>query len=373
MAAGLVAALVVPTDADAAAVGRADDLAGLEALVAPAPVITTPRVRSLRAGLNPALPYVVASRPVPPGLVDRVRLAAPLSDAVLAFSYKSYAIARALGAGLGLPVVVREHNLEGQYHHALAAAASGPRSWAMRLEAVRVDRDERRLERASWLSGVADISLADAEVRRRRARVPVAYVPTFALGPRTADTAAAWTPNDSKTVVFLGALDVATNHDAVSWFAARVWPQVLAAVPEARWQVVGRKPSAAVRRLVAETPQTELHADVPSPAAFLSAAAVAVNPAVSGSGVNIKLVDYLAVGVPVVSTTRGMLGLGLDATMDLAVEDESAAFAQRLATLLRDQDQAARLGAAGHAKALAILDTSGSLATLASLFGSAHS
>jgi glycosyltransferase involved in cell wall biosynthesis len=369
MAAGVVAALVVPTDADAAAVGRVDDLPGLEALVAPAPLITTPRVRSLRAGLSPTLPYVVASRPVPPGLVDRLRLAAPGADAVLAFSYKSYAIARALGAGLGLPVVVREHNIEGRYHHALAAAASGPRSWAMRLEAVRVDLDERRLERAAWLSGLADISVADAEVRRSRARVPVEYVPTFALGPRSADAPAAWSPDGCQTVVFLGALDIATNHDAVSWFAAQVWPQVLAAVPDARWQVVGRKPTAAVRRLVADTPRTELHADVPSPTAFLAAAAAAVNPAVSGSGVNIKLVDYLAVGVPVVSTTRGMLGLGLDAAVDLAVEDEPAAFAQRLTTLLNDPDQAARLGAAGHAKALAILDTSGSLAKLAALFG----
>jgi hypothetical protein len=57
-----------------------------------------------------------------------------------------------------------------------------------------------------------------------------------------------------------------------------------------------------MRELVAATAGAELHADVADPAVFLSAAGVAVNPAVSGSGVNIKLLEYLFAGTPVVST-----------------------------------------------------------------------
>ena len=63
--AGLVAALVVPTDTDPGAVGRSDDLDAIRELVAPAPVLEAPRARSLRHGLSVRLPYVVASRPVP--------------------------------------------------------------------------------------------------------------------------------------------------------------------------------------------------------------------------------------------------------------------------------------------------------------------
>ena len=206
--------------------------------------------------------------------------------------------------------------------HRPAPGRSGWRRCAIEL-------DERLLERSRWLAGIADISAADAAVRARRARVPITNVPSFALGTRRGAPGPSRTPSGRPTVVFLGALDVATNHDAVSWFAEGSWPLVRAAVPDCRWHVVGRRPSSQVRTLVSRTPGAELHADVAEPAAFLAEADVSINPAVSGSGVNIKLVEYLAAGVPVVSTTRGSAGLGLTPGKDLLVADTPADFAAR--------------------------------------------
>jgi glycosyltransferase involved in cell wall biosynthesis len=364
VAAGVVAALVLPSDPDPAAVGREDDLVAIRRLVEPAPVISVPRRRSVRRALSPRYPYVVASRPAPPGLVEQVRRAAPDADAVLVFAYKSHRIGRVLAEGLGLPVVLRCHNLEGRYHRALAAAAAPPRAWAVWLEALRVELDERLLERSSWLAGIADISAADAAVRERRARIPVGYVPSFALGTQQPTTGAARTPSPRPTVLFLGALDVATNHDAIAWFAEHSWPLVRAAVPDCRWQVVGRRPTAQVRALVGRTPGAELCADVPEPASFLAAADVSVNPAVSGSGVNIKLVEYLAAGAPVVSTTRGSAGLGLTPGQDLLVADSPGEFAAAIEDLLTGRRDGAQLGAAGQASARQILDTRASLSRL---------
>lgn len=367
VAAGLVGALVIPVDSDPSAVGRDDDLGAIRRLVDPAPVITVPRDRSLRRALNPRYPYVVASRPAPSGLVAQVRRAAPDADAVLIFAYKSHRLGRILAEGLGIPAVVRCHNLEGRYHRALARSASPPRSWGIWLEALRVEVDERLLERSRWLAGIADISAADAAVRARRAKVPVAYVPTFALGNREMVPDHSRRTNGRPTVVFLGALDVATNHDAVTWFAEHTWPLVRAAVPDSRWQVVGRRPTTEVRELVDRTPGAELHADVPEPAAFLAAADVSVNPAVSGSGVNIKLVEYLAAGAPVVSTTKGSAGLGLTAGQDLLVADTPADFAGAVGDLLTGQRDGAQLGTAGQASARQILDTRASLDRLVTL------
>ena len=88
--------------------------------------------------------------------------AAPDADAVVLFSYKSHEIGRVLAEELGLPAVLRQHNLEGAYHHALADATSFPKSLAYRLEAKRIDADEKRLESSDWLTGIADISLSDS-------------------------------------------------------------------------------------------------------------------------------------------------------------------------------------------------------------------
>jgi GT2 family glycosyltransferase/glycosyltransferase involved in cell wall biosynthesis len=370
--AGLVAALVVPTDDDPAAVGRADDLDAIRALVAPAPVLEIPRARSVWQGFSSRLPYVVASRPVPDDLVQRVAASAPDADAVIVFAYKSHEIGRVLAQALDLPVVLRQHNLEGVYHHSLAAAAPFPRSLAFRVEAERIDRDERRLEHAPWLSGIADISVSDAEVRSRRSAVPVAYIPPFALGSLQVVPEETWRPSDRQIVVFLGALDVSTNHDAIAWFAREVWPAVRQAVPQARWSIVGRRPTEAVRALATETPGAELHADVPDPAVYLRSAAVAINPAVSGSGVNIKLVEYLATGIPVVSSTRGTAGLLLEPGQDLLVADEAAQFADSVILMLTDTEAARAVGAHGRQTALELMDVGTSLGRMSAMLNRMH-
>ena len=272
---------------------------------------------------------------------------------------------------LDLPAVVRFHNLEGVYHRSIAASSRPPRSWAVRLEAERIAADERRLERASWVSGIADISAVDAALRAQRARVPVVHVPPFALGTRAADAMSEWRPSSAPTVAFLGALDVATNHDAVSWFAREVWP-----LSSRRYRIAAGRSLGGVRRRrcassLPRPPGAELHPDVADPYVFLSAAGVAVNPAVSGSGVNIKLLEYLYAGVPVVSTRRGAAGLDLAAGVDLQVADSAQNFARATVDLLNAPDQAARLGASGRRSALRIMDVTSGLAQLGALLGGA--
>ena len=373
LAEGWLGGLVVPTDADPASLGREDDMEALRDLIAPAPLLITPRRRNAAAALRVTTPYVIASRPVPRNLPARVGMQIPEADGVVVFTFKSVDIGRALATGLHLPAVLRHHNLEGPYHRALAGSMRPPKSWAVEFEAARIDREERRLEESSWLNGIADISSADAEIRRSHATVPVAHVPTFALGPRTADGTASWERPEPPVVVFVGALHVGTNHDAIEWFASEAWPRVRARFPEARWQIVGRTPTERVHALVARTPGAELHPDVPDPRAYLRHASVAINPTVSGSGVNIKLVEYLSVGIPVVSTTKGSAGLGLVPGRDLFVADTAAEFADAVSQALASPEPARSVGLQGLATADRILDVRGSLRTMARLMDGAQS
>ena len=373
LARGWLGGVVVPTDDDPARLGRTDDLNGLRELVAPAPVLLTPRRRSLGAALRLGTPYVVASRPAPKNLAARVGMQVPDATGVVVFAFKSRQPGQLIAEQLGLPAVLRHHNLEEAYHRALAGSLRPPKSWVVGLEARRVGAEESRLERARWLSGIADISLTDAMARQRRSLVPVAHVPTFALGPnRTAAVPMQpWQPPARPIVTFLGALHVGTNHDALEWFAAKVWPLVHEGNPTAVWRIVGRSPTKGVRDLVARTPRSELHADVADPGQWLRDSSLAVNPTVSGSGVNIKLVEYLSVGVPVVSTTKGMSGLGLTAGEDLAVADSPEDFAHAVLGLLADRDRSQRTGAAGRATAAQVLNVDRSLDTIAELMDSA--
>jgi glycosyltransferase involved in cell wall biosynthesis len=111
-----------------------------------------------------------------------------------------------------------------------------------------------------------------------------------------------------------------------------------------------------------------LHADVPEVHSFLSTDAVALNPAVAGSGVNIKLVDYLQAGIPVVSTTRGSQGLPLRPGQDLEVHDDPTAYAQAVVTLLQDPARAEVLGATGRRTVAAMLDPAANIRRLEESF-----
>ena len=365
--AGWLAGLVVPTDADPESLGREDDLDAIRELIAPAPLLVTPRRRSVTAAVRLDKPYIIASRPAPRDLVARMGMQASDANGVVVFALKSVDIGRDLATGLKLPAVLRQHNLEGPYHRALAGSLRPPKSWVVRLEAGRIDREDHRLEHSDWLNGIADISETDAATRAQRSAVPVEYVPTFALGPRTVEQGPSWERPAEPVVVFVGALHVGTNHDAIDWFAERVWPLVRSGHPGARWLIVGRSPAARVHELVARTPGAELHPDVADPRAYLREASVAINPTVSGSGVNIKLVEYLSVGVPVVSTTKGQAGLGVTPGVDLRVADEPSSFADEVSHLLSSPEDARRIGAAGLATARRILDVRASLETMAEL------
>lgn len=353
---GELAALVIPTDADPARAGRADDLAAIRTLVHPAPVFETQRSRSALAALH-ATPYVHRSRPFSVQEARMIWNATPAATGIIGFSYKVAHIARTLSELSGLPAVIRMHNQEGKYFRAIADSSHGPAKALALLESVRIKHDEQRLEKAEWHRGLADISRRDAEDRARRTTRPVAYVPTFALGPQHERMPIVRHPAvDHPVLLFLGALDVRTNIDAVTWFAGEAWDQVRQSHPEAVWHIVGRDPLPEVQALANPSRGIEVYANAPDPNEHYATASVAINPAVSGSGVNIKLVEYLAAGVPVVSTTKGMDGLDLHAGTDLLVADAPTQFADRVVDLLSSADLSREISLAGQSKAYQILD-----------------
>jgi glycosyltransferase involved in cell wall biosynthesis len=124
-----------------------------------------------------------------------------------------------------------------------------------------------------------------------------------------------------------------------------------------------------LREQLLAAPAVELHADVPELEPYLSRASVAVNPAVSGSGVNIKIIDYLQAGVPVVSTSLASRGLPLESGVHLEVRDDPAEFAAALSLLLADPVRAEALSVRGRDRIHELLDPQRNIARIARLLG----
>jgi glycosyltransferase involved in cell wall biosynthesis len=377
--AGCLALLVVPGAAE-------QDVLIYQREFGDVPVVVTGRRTSPLMLLHPTKPYVVASRPAPRWLAARVAALAPDATGVVVFSYKSRELGEVIARGLGLPAVLRQHNREGAYHRSLAGGTPGPRGFALAWEAMRIERDERALGHADWLAGTADISAEDAAWRRSTGARNVVHVPPFALdlgsatrpdGPNgpvgDADALeAASGEDDVARVLFLGTLDTSTNTDAIGWFTDNVWPRVCEGHPTVVLEVVGRAPSDQLRGRLAAVPRLTLAADVPDVRPYLARATVAINPAVSGSGVNIKLIEYLDAAIPLVSTSLATRGLPLRPGVDLEVQDDANGFAEAVLRLLRDPETARAMAARGQNHVREILDAQVNLERIADLLTKAR-
>ena len=157
-------------------------------------------------------------------------------------------------------------------------------------------------------------------------------------------------PRVSDEIAFTGNLGYFPNVDAAHWFATEVLPRIRALRPDARLRLAGARPAARLRRLCARASGIELVGPVDSIAPALARAAVAVAPMRAGSGQQIKILEAMASGTPVVASSTAAAGLDAVAERDLLVADEPDAFAAAVVRVLADPALALRL--ARNARAL---------------------
>jgi glycosyltransferase involved in cell wall biosynthesis len=154
---------------------------------------------------------------------------------------------------------------------------------------------------------------------------------------------------DSRTVLYLGALDWRPNLDAVRLLLDEIFPAVRARHAGARLAIVGRRPPAWLRRDAAAAPGVELHADVPDVRPHMAASAVMAVPLRIGGGSRLKILEAIAAGLPVVSTRVGAEGLWLRPGADYALADSPGEMAEALGGVLASP--AAALARARQARA----------------------
>jgi glycosyltransferase involved in cell wall biosynthesis len=114
-------------------------------------------------------------------------------------------------------------------------------------------------------------------------------------------------------------------------------------VPDVRFTIVGRRPSARIRGLTAGNGAIRLVPDVPDVRPYLEAASVFVVPLRIGGGTRLKIFEAMAMELPVVSTSVGAEGLRVEPGVHLEVGDSVDDFAARVVRLLRDPTHARTL------------------------------
>jgi len=211
----------------------------------------------------------------------------------------------------------------------------GPAALVFRREAQRLAESESRF--AHVFDASVFVSDHEAELFRRCVGDVAERVLAIRNGVDTSYFNAATDrvspyPVLSEAVVFTGVMDYWTNVDAVLWFVREVWPMVKEKRPRALFVIVGAKPTPEVLRLRGE--DIRVTGRVIDVRPYLQHAAAVVAPMQIARGVQNKVLEGMAMGRPVVVTSKGLEGIGAVPGRDLLVADEPAAYAREIVSVL---------------------------------------
>lgn len=254
-------------------------------------------------------------------------------------------------AGYVLPGTARrvldEHNIEYDILWRTAAAERPSirklYNWANYLKL-------RREERAAWqrFDGVTLTSERDEKLLREvNPQARTAVIPN---GVDTEFFHPSATPVEPGTILFFGAINYYPNTEGLLFFLDEVFPLVKRRHPGARLWIVGQLPPLSITNRVAEDVIiTGLVEDVRT---YIERASVVIVPLRIGGGTRLKIVEAMAMGKAVVSTTLGAEGLEVHDGEDVLLADTAQEFASRVSQVLADAELTRRLGEAARHRAV---------------------
>lgn len=299
-----------------------------------------------RAAKLGALPLFLTRRPLTLGVYGSARLQR-IVDEEIARADLAYAYSSSMGAFLERharkPRVMHFGELDSDKWRQYSGQSAFPWSWVYAREQRTLLEFERRIARSFSESVVC----TPLEQRVFQEQIPGASCVVLRNGVDLEHFHPRANAPQPGEIIFTGVMDYHPNVDGCVWFAREILPLVRARRPEARFTIVGSSPTRAVREL-AELPGVRVTGFVPDTREPLRRAALSVAPLRIARGIQNKVLEALAMGLPLVGTTCATQGVEGRPGEDYLVADDAPAFAARVIELLERPDAARALGARGR-------------------------
>ncbi|MGO4806119.1 glycosyltransferase [Arthrobacter sp. 2MCAF15] len=270
------------------------------------------------SALHPMAPYQMKSRRTASRDLA-VSLCRDDTVGVIASHEWTIPLAKSIAGPSGLQVMLRSHNDEVAYMHALAKSSTGLRKLYYLAEAIRLQRVLKKIYLD--ITAVAILSRDDSAAYTRFGLEPK-FVPAVMFREQDCNVNISNTPPPSARLLFVGALDMPQAVAGLEWFCKRVLPRIRSAIPHAEIHVAGRRASKELSQFLLACEGVNFHREVEDLEPLYMSGRVFVNPVFSGSGVNIKVGPPAIRGIPIVTTTTGARGLTHLAPGFLITDDE---------------------------------------------------
>ena len=238
--------------------------------------------------------------------------------------------------------IYRAHNIENQIWQNLSSETkSWPYKAYLKLLANQLLKYESRILELFDL--ILPITSTDAQWFKNHGFTK--KMTLFPFGIDLKNSSSTIEPNPH-SLFFIGALNWKPNQDGLYWFLNKVWPIITSQVKDVHFYVAGRFLDQLPFQL--NFPNVTVVGEVPDQFEFMQTHNVFVVPLLSGSGMRVKIIEGLAIGKPLVTTSKGVEGIEAIHQQHLLIADNEQAFANAVIQLLENPVLAQHLSKNGR-------------------------
>ncbi|MEF8698930.1 MAG: TIGR03087 family PEP-CTERM/XrtA system glycosyltransferase [Candidatus Accumulibacter sp. UW26] len=158
-------------------------------------------------------------------------------------------------------------------------------------------------------------------------------------------------PYDPDTLSFIGRMDYYPNQECMARFCQQIWPQLRSRRPQIKLSIIGADPSPAMRKL-GELPGVTVTGSVPDVRPFVRQSALMVAPLNIARGTQNKILEAMAMGVPVVTSRIAAGGVDAEPVTHFLVADRAEEYSAAILGILDNPAERQRLALAGRQRML---------------------
>lgn len=240
-----------------------------------------------------------------------------------------------LPADVCSPIVVNAHNIESLiWQRYFEEERNRAKSWYIKKQWRKFERFERR----AFLKADCIVTTTEQDAHLARSEFSAREVRVVDNGVDISRFRYVTEGRDPYNLLFLGSLDWRPNIDAVRWLLSSIFPSILKREPKAQLTIVGLNPPEWLIKDVATNPAVSLHGNVPDVRPYLEKSGALLVPLRVGGGSRIKILEAMASGCPVVSTSIGAEGLHVIHDQHYQAADNEHDFASAALRTIREPD-----------------------------------
>lgn len=235
-------------------------------------------------------------------------------------------------------IAYRAHNVESKIWERIAENSSGLKKIYLGIQARRLKNFEQ--QQLSKIDALVAITDNDASVFMQLGASCPVFVAPFGIDP--ADYPGIHARQDYLSLFHLGAMDWIPNQEGIRWFLQEVWDELHEKFPEMKFYVAGRSFPQWLKSW--KQPGVIIVGKVEDSRSFISGKAIMVVPLKSGSGMRVKIIESMALGKAIVSTSIGAEGIAFTNGKNILIADTPGQFIDAISRLLSNKDYMEEMG-----------------------------